>query len=62
MLDMLSDEQLEGLCMFIGSVLEIPNEETLAAMAETEDMIKNPQNYKSYNNVDTMFREILNEV
>ena len=62
MIDMLSEQQLEGLCMFMGGILDIPNDETLEAMAETEDMIKNPQNYKSYSNVDQMFEEILHEV
>ncbi len=39
---------------------DIPNEETKAALAEAEDMIKHPDKYKSYTDVDEMFRELLN--
>lgn len=64
-LDMLSDEQLEGLYSFINSFVdfdETPNEETLKAMAEIEDMKKNPEQYKAYSSVEEMTEDILNEV
>ncbi|MCL1998801.1 MAG: type II toxin-antitoxin system RelB/DinJ family antitoxin [Turicibacter sp.] len=38
-----------------------PNAETLAAMEECEFMMKNPSLYKTYTDVDEMFREILEE-
>jgi addiction module antitoxin, RelB/DinJ family len=40
-------------------VREVPNAETLAAMAEVEEMKKHPEKYKSYTDVDEMFRELL---
>lgn len=36
-----------------------PNPETMAAMAEVEDMKKHPEKYKGYKDVDEMFKEIL---
>ncbi len=38
---------------------ETPNEETIAAIKEVEEMKKNPHLYKSYNDVDEMFKDIL---
>lgn len=38
---------------------EIPNAETLAAIKEVEDMKKNPSNYKSYSDVDSMMEDLL---
>lgn len=40
-------------------VREVPNAETLAAMAEVEEMKKHPENYKAYSDVDEMFRDLL---
>lgn len=40
-------------------VREVPNADTLAAMAEVEEMKKHPEKYKSYTDVDEMFRELL---
>ena len=39
--------------------LEIPNEETMAAIKEVENMKKYPERYKAYKNVDEMFKDIL---
>ena len=36
-----------------------PNAETLAAFAEVEDMKKHPDRYKSYDNIDKMFEDLL---
>ena len=41
---------------------DIPNEETLAAIKEVEDMERHPEKYKSYTDVDVMMRDILGEV
>lgn len=35
------------------------NKETLQAFKEIQDIEKNPNNYKSYDNVDDMFKDIL---
>jgi DNA-damage-inducible protein J len=40
----------------------IPNEVTLAALQESEEMLKHPAKYKQYSNVDDLFEDILNEV
>ena len=36
-----------------------PNEKTLKALKEVEDMKKNPSKYKSYTDVDEMMKDIL---
>lgn len=35
------------------------NEETLAAMREADDIIANPEKYKSYTDVDEMMKDIM---
>lgn len=37
------------------------NKETLEAIAEADEIMKHPENYKSYNNVYEMVEEIENE-
>lgn len=37
----------------------MPNAETREALAEAEDIIKNPQNYQQYATVDEMVEDIL---
>ncbi len=41
---------------------EIPNKITLAAMQEAQEMLKSPEQYKRYSNVDNMMEDILGEV
>lgn len=41
---------------------DVPNEETVFAMKEIEDMEKNPEKYKGYNDVNQMMEDILGEV
>ena len=41
--------------------LHEPNEITLAAMQEAEEMSKHPERYKSYSSVDDMIKDILSE-
>ena len=36
-----------------------PNQETLEAIREVEQMKKNPENYKGYTDVDEMMKELL---
>lgn len=38
---------------------EIPNKETLVAFAETEEILKHPENYKSYTDVDELIKDAL---
>lgn len=57
-IDGMTEEQLKAFLMLFGNYKE-PNEETLQAMAEVEDMKKNPDNYKSYNNAEDMMRDLL---
>ena len=45
-IDSMTEEQLNAFLMLFGRYKE-PNEETLKALAEVEDMKKNPDNYKS---------------
>lgn len=39
--------------------MDIPNQETLEAFREVEDMKKHPEKYKSYTDIDEMMRELL---
>ncbi len=41
---------------------EVPNKITLAAMQEAQEMLKSPEQYKRYGNVDNMMEDILGEV
>ena len=41
---------------------EIPNEETIAAFNEVEEMKKNPEAYKAYFNAEDMVADILHEI
>ncbi len=40
----------------------VPNADTLAAVAEVENMRKNPSSVKAYDNVDEMLEDVLGEV
>ncbi len=39
--------------------MDVPNEETLAAIQEVQEMKKNPKLGKAYTNVDDMIKELL---
>ena len=39
----------------------IPNKSTLEAIAEYQTMLQSPENYKKYNDVDSMMEDILSE-
>lgn len=41
---------------------KIPNDVTITALKEFEEMEKHPERYKSYNDVDQMMEDILSEV
>lgn len=59
LIDHMTDEQLEALVLYIKGLSEQPNEETAEALREVEDMKKNPEKYKGYDDVDLMFKELL---
>ncbi len=61
-LDRLSDEQIAAFIMLFGGYIssdEIPNEDTLEALSEVEEMKKNPDEFKGYTDVDEMMKELL---
>lgn len=41
---------------------EAPNKITLEAMKESKEMLRAPEKYKKYDNVDSMLEDILGEV
>ena len=56
--NMMDEEQLQGfVALFKGIVSDIPNEETIAAMEEAENMLKDP-NAKKFTSVDDLFEEL----
>lgn len=40
---------------------ELPNQETIAALREGEDILKHPENYPSYASFEDLLREVANE-
>lgn len=57
--NLMSDEQLAGfICLFKEMVLDIPNEETLAAMKEAESLLKDP-NATKFSSVEDLFAELM---
>lgn len=57
-IDSMSEEQLNYFIMFFQSMFdEIPNEETAAALAESERMLKDPTT-KKFNSVEELFEEL----
>ncbi len=64
-LDMLTDEQIEGIYLFLKNLSCIdgePNEDMDAALKETEDIELHPEKYKSYSSFSEIMQEINNEV
>ena len=53
-------ESLKGLKKDL-EIEKIPNDETLEAMKECEEILANPQKYKGYRNVDELFEELLRD-
>lgn len=58
-IDCMSEEQLSAFVALFGDSADVPNEETLEAMREVKDMKLHPENYKSYDDVDVMFKDLL---
>lgn len=59
-LDNLTEEQLKGFVLMFSGVqnMEIPNEKTLAAMQEAEDIISGKVKAKVYNSVEELFEDL----
>lgn len=56
--NLMDEEQLRSfVSLFQGIVSGIPNEETVAAMQEAEDMLKDP-NAQKFTSVDDLFAEL----
>ena len=56
--NMMSEEQLTSFVnLFCAIVSDIPNEETEAAMEETEELLKNPD-ARTFSSVDELFAEL----
>ena len=53
-------ESLKGLKKDL-EIEKIPNDETLEAIKECEEILANPQKYKGYRNVDELFEELLRD-
>lgn len=56
MLDVLNEEQLNGLMVLIRSFLQ-PNAEIVAAIEEAEQLLKDP-NTKKYSSVEELFEDL----
>lgn len=56
MLDVLNEEQLNGLMVLIRSFLK-PNRETIEAIEETEQLLNDP-NAKTYTSVEELFKDL----
>lgn len=40
----------------------VPNQTTIKAIKETQKILQNPEEYKSYDDVDSMMKDIFNEI
>ena len=56
--NLMSEEQLKGfVSLFQSMVSDIPNDETIAAMKEAEEMLSNPDTPK-FETVEELFAEL----
>ncbi|WP_298481785.1 hypothetical protein [uncultured Ruminococcus sp.] len=59
-IEAMNEAQMQGLLLFIrGCYADVPNEETLAAMEEVEEMKHHPEQYPGYTDVDEMMKDLL---
>ena len=62
LIDRLDEKQLDALVVILEGMSggdEEPNAETAEALDEVKDMKQHPENYKGYDDVDEMFKELL---
>ncbi len=62
LIDRLDEKQLDALVVILEGMsggYEEPNTETAEALDEVKDMKQHPENYKGYDDVDEMFKELL---
>lgn len=57
----MDEEQAWQLWECVMDMNRTPNEETLEAMREVDEMRKHPERYKSYHSFDEMVKDILKE-
>ena len=56
--DLMNEEQLQCfVTLFQGVVSDVPNEETISAMQEAEETLKDP-NAQKFTSVDDLFEEL----
>lgn len=60
-IDSMTEQELKAFVYRYLGFDGIPNQETLDALEELKYMEKHPEEYKTYDNVDEMFEELLNE-
>ncbi len=62
LIDRLDEKQLDALVVILEGMsggYDEPNAETAEALDEVKDMKQHPENYKGYDDVDEMFKELL---
>lgn len=62
LIDRLDEKQLDALVVILEGMsggYEEPNAETVEALNEVKVMKQHPENYKGYDDVDEMFKELL---
>ncbi len=63
LIDKIDDSELDTVCKVVEKFAfahgEVPNDDTIEALAETEEMEKSPEKYKGYTDIDEMMRELL---
>lgn len=52
----MTEAQLQEFVRFFHTMLEIPNQETAAALEEVAEMKRHPEQYPGYTDVDGMMR------
>ncbi len=51
-------QSVRNNCIPFSIQREVPNADTIAAMNEAEDMVKHPEKYKSYTDVNAMMQDL----
>lgn len=59
-IDRMTEEEMRTFIYHYLGFSGVPNQETLDALEELRYMEKHPEEYKSYDDVDTMIEELLN--
>lgn len=58
-INMMDDEQINSFVKLFNPVIsDVPNEETIKAIEEAEELLKSP-NAKKYNSVEELFEDLM---